>query len=115
MEPAFSLDYYDHIFGERGEEFWELVQAVRDELERYPEELARAAGSRDLQALSRLRHAHRPMMINLSLEDLRTLETNVDGAIRTGAPSEQLSLLVEEFEHRARTVVQDLDGLIPGP
>jgi hypothetical protein len=115
MEPSFSLEYYDRIFGVRGDEFWELVQALRDELESYIDELAAAANARDLQALSQLRHMHRPITMNLHLDDLRALETATADAVRTKMTSEHLRALVQDFELHARAVIQGLGDLIPGP
>jgi len=87
-EPAaFSLVYYDHIFGSgRGPAFWELVGALADELDEYALAVEAAAlGAVDAAALAALRHAHQPLVQNLGLGDLAAVEQRLKAEVEATA------------------------------
>lgn len=104
MGPSYSLDYYDRIFGSLSPAYRELLQALADELEDYAACLAPVLSSADPQALSRLRHSHRPLVENLKLEGLRCLEERVQTALETGAPAPVLAEAAAQLEAEARSL-----------
>lgn len=108
MDSLFSLEYYDRIFGRRGPQFWALVSALEEELESYAEELPTVVTSRDRTALARLRHAHRPVLVNLRLDHLRALETQVMAALDANLPTATLQILARRFGDEIRGVKQTL-------
>ena len=108
MEPSFSLEYYDRIFGRRGREFCELVEALAVQLESYVDDLGPLLAARDRPSLSRLRHSHRPMVLNLRLERLRAVEAEIVGALDVEAPTEQMDVLARRFADEARTILRGL-------
>ncbi len=105
---VFPLEYYDRIFSRHGPEFWELVKALEDQLESYAGDLTAAVAGRDATVLSRLRHSHRPAVINLRLTRLRALETEIADAIGQNAPKPQLDALVGRFTAEVRNVALSL-------
>ena len=113
MDAGFSLEYFDRIFGDRSPEFWELVEALREELKGYAEEFPAAVRKGDLQTLAQLRHMHRPLTINLGLDRLRALESQTSDEIRSRASPERLEELSREFSVVARKVAQGLEDLVP--
>lgn len=108
MDQPFSLEYYDKIFGRRSPEFWALVAALEDELESYARELPNAVASRDREALSRLRHSHRPAIVNLRLGQLRSLEAELLAAFEAGLPSGTLDALALRLAGEIHNVTRGL-------
>lgn len=115
MESAYSLEYFDRIFGQRGPEFWELLTALEEQLESYANDLRPVVAARDSSALARLRHTHRPLVENLGLSRLQALEGEIREAVESGAPDERLRSLAERFEGYARALARDLSGERKGP
>lgn len=77
MEPAYRLTYYDRIFPSRGPAFWELVSALADELDDYAQSIDRWEPLGTEADLARLRHSHRPLVLNLELTALASLEADL--------------------------------------
>ena len=108
MEPLYSLEYFDRIFGCRGPEFWELIEALEAQLESYAADLPTVLVSRKPGALADLRHSHSPMVENLRLNELRALEREIRDALENRVPDNCLSDLSAKFGAHARLVVQAL-------
>jgi len=111
MDQPFSLEYYDRIFGRRGPEFWELVSALSEELEKYAQDLGQALRSRDRESFTRLRHTYRPVVLNLDLTNLRALETEIAQAFATEEPAEMLAALASQFHDEAQDIARVLSQI----
>lgn len=109
MEPSYSLAYYLNILGGRTGAFVELVEALADELEDYA---LTAAGplSRggDPGALGRLRHSHRPLVLNLKLDRLAVLEDEARRAVAEGLPDQDLGVLAGRIAAECQAVARAL-------
>ena len=68
------MAYYDRIFGVRSPAFFELLQALVEEIEDYGDSFGPILASGDAEALTRLRHTHQPLVENLKLTTLAALE-----------------------------------------
>ena len=108
MGTDYSLAYFDRIFGRRGPEFWELVAALEDQLGAYAADLREALAARDADALSRLRHTHRPVVENLELEDLLDLEQEARRSVEEGASDDGLASLADRFAGRLQNLARAL-------
>lgn len=104
MPVAYSLDYYEALFGARNDGFWELIDALGTELEEYAGALEPILASRDSQALTRLRHEHRPMVRNLELLDLQAMEEELQVALDHGAAPDRIARLGELLAAEARAL-----------
>jgi len=113
MGPSFSLEYYDRIFGARTPAYQELLFALSAELEDYAANLGPILDSGDASALSRLRHAHRPLVQNLNLTGLQALEAEIRQAVDAGALRAQLADQEARFVHEARVVARLLTLPVP--
>ena len=103
-----SLEYFDTIFGARGPEFWELVDALVAELQSYAEDLGPLVASRDRAGLARLRHSHRPLVENLGLKELAAIEQTLRTALDDELPEARLAELLGEFQFHSRVAAQVL-------
>jgi HPt (histidine-containing phosphotransfer) domain-containing protein len=108
MDQLVSLEYYDRIFSRRGPEFRELVRALEEQLESYAKDLGGALASRDWGTVSRLRHSHRPAILNLRLNRVQALETEIAEAIANEAPIAELEALAQRFATEVRNVTRSL-------
>lgn len=113
MEPSYSLAYYERIFGGvRGPTYRELVDALADELDDYASAVeAWARTGAPAEALASLRHAHRPLVLNLALNDVRTLEDQLRLAAEAQDPA--LEVLGGELAALTRATAQALRGKAP--
>ncbi len=111
MDPSFSLEYYDRIFRRRTPEFWELIAELSRELQVYAENLERALLAQDRQEFSRLRHSYRPVILNLELGNLRSLETAIAQAFEEEASAELLAALALRFRDQAEDVARTLSQI----
>lgn len=111
VEPTFSLDYYRHLFGgQPNSDYRELVAALAEELEAYAGDVEQVVAAGDRQALGPLRHAHRPLVLNLGLVGLRALEVDLAAAWEAGAPVSRLADLSARFAAEARTLARLLEA-----
>ena len=111
MDESFSLEYYDRIFGHRGPEFWELMLALEEQLESYADDLGPVLAARDRRALTRLRHSHRPLVLNLKLNRLHSLEAQIAEAVEQGTSNVPLDVLSGLFQEEAHNLAHRLAKL----
>lgn len=107
MGTSYSLEYYDRIFGSRTPAYEELLQALSEELLEYADSLGPTLEMDDPVALSRLRHAHRPLVENLGLLPLYQVEEDLRRAVEEGRRSQVVGLAARLIEE-ARAVAAEL-------
>lgn len=108
----YSLNYYESLFPTRGPGFEELVEALAQELEDYARDLSVGVDAGwGASELARVRHSHRPLVVNLGLHDLEDLEGRVAGALGSGLDA---SGAVTAFVDEARSLARELRSELPG-
>lgn len=104
------MEYYDRIFGARTDTYRELLEALADELVDYAETLGPTLSCGDPGALSRLRHAHRPMVENLRLSALQQWEDELRQAVGDGNP-QQAAQAAARLVEEARAAAAELTSV----
>jgi len=102
--PKYSLVYFEDLFGGRNPGFWELIGALAEELDGYARELPQAV-NQGPEAVARIRHDHRPAVVNLGLEDLCAREEALKRALEAG---DVPPALVQGITDEAASVAQAL-------
>lgn len=110
----YSLNYYESLFPDRGPGWEELVEALAQELGDYAREVSEGCrvgwGPDDL---ARVRHSHRPSVVNLELHVLADLETNLAAALGTNREAAEATAFVDEARALARELRSELRSKHP--
>jgi hypothetical protein len=114
MGASFSLEYYDRIFGVRSPAFFELLQALVEELEDYGASFGPTLASGDPEALTRLRHTHQPLVENLKLATLAALEEEARSVSVLDLPDLQ-TRFSREARRLADLLILELLPAVPDP
>lgn len=112
-----SLAYYDRIFGHvRGPAFWELVDALAEELDEYANAVTGA--TLDGPTAAALRHAHQPLVQNLGLGTLAEAEQRLKAAVDApgaSAARESAEALASVARQTAQTLRDQSASVTSGP
>lgn len=108
MEPQIDLSYYQRIFGSGHPGWAGILGALADELDSYGDLVGPRVLEQDAVGLTKLRHEHHPLVVNLGLVDLQGLETQLRESLgESGGEQETLVRTFSELCHRSARVLRD--------